>query len=102
MKIIHKNNKPIVADALKQHTFCKVHFKEVPSNNMLTDTDLINYLHTLTEQLRDKTLNEQQKRDITMMFLRHRYTTKTDDTDETKQLNYVSLGWYIYEFLLKK
>jgi hypothetical protein len=68
---------------------------------MLTDRDLINYLHTLTEKLQDKTLNEQQKRDITMLFLRHRYSIETE-TEETKQLNYVSLGWYIYEFLLKK
>lgn len=70
---------------------------------MLTDRDLINYLHTLTEKLQDKTLNEQQKRDITMMFLRHRYNIETGgETDDTKRLNYVSLGWYIYEFLLKK
>ena len=69
---------------------------------MLTDTDLINYLYTLTEQLRERKLNEQQKRDITMMLLRDRYNRETDETDETKRLNYVSLGWYIYEFLLKK
>lgn len=80
----------------------KGYFKEVPSNNMLTDTDLINYLYTLTEQLRERKLNEQQKRDITMMLLRDRYNRETDETDETKRLNYVSLGWYIYEFLLKK
>jgi len=69
---------------------------------MLTDTDLINYLHTLAEQLKNGTLDVERQQEITMMFLRHRYSKNREVPSELKRLNYVSLGWYIYEFLLKK
>ena len=77
---------------------------------MFTRTDIILYLEDVIEQLKSQTISEENIRDFSMLYMKHMFKENVQDDvdknnnlyDESKQLNYLVLGWYIYTFLLDK
>jgi hypothetical protein len=66
---------------------------------MITTNDLILYFEEIISNLKDENLSEDLKFQLTLIYIRDKYNKKEKDKDEMK---YFALGWYIYEFLLKK
>jgi len=77
---------------------------------MFTRTDIILYLEDVIEQLKSQTISEENIRDFSILYMKHMFKENVEDDvdknnnlyDESKQLNYLVLGWYIYTFLLDK
>ena len=77
---------------------------------MFTRTDIILYLEDVIEQLKSQTISEENIRDFSILYMKHMFKENVqydvdknnNICDESKQLNYLVLGWYIYTFLLDK
>jgi len=77
---------------------------------MFTKTDIILYLEDVIEQIKSQTINEDDIREFSVLYMKHMFKENVEDDvdknnnlyDESKQLNYLVLGWYIYTFLLDK
>lgn len=68
----------------------------------MTTSELIHYLENLTFLAKNDCLPDESKRDLTLMYIRHLYTenVKKEEKEDAKNLSYISLGWYIHNFLL--
>jgi hypothetical protein len=66
---------------------------------MITENDLIFYLEELINDIKNEKLTDGKKRELTMMCIKNKYK---EETNEETNLKYLSLGWYIYNFLLNK
>lgn len=66
---------------------------------MITTNDLILYFEGILSNLKDETLSEDLKFQLTLIYIRDKYNKEETNKDEMK---YFALGWYIHEFLLKK
>jgi len=75
---------------------------------MFTTHDLTLYLEHITQQLKDNELSEEIKQELSVLYMKQKYKEdyykkeKKVKHDEDMNLRYISLGWYIYHFLLKK
>ena len=64
---------------------------------MFSKDDIIRHLETLIEKIKKNELEENEMRDLSLLYIKHLYNEKESDDD----IKYFSLGWYIHEFLLK-
>jgi len=69
---------------------------------MITTNDLIVYLEDVLTSLKDETLSQDTKRELTLMYIKKKYGEKEEEQDDEKNLSYLSLGWYIHNFLLNE
>jgi len=65
---------------------------------MITTNDLILYFEEIISNLKDENLSEDLKFQLTLIYIRDKYNKK----EKEDEMKYFALGWYIYEFLLKK
>ena len=68
---------------------------------MITTNDLIQYMEELLTSLKDDTLSDETKRELTLLYVKKMYQ-QNNETEDDKNLSYLSLGWYIQNFLIKK
>ena len=64
---------------------------------MFSKDDIIRHLETLIEKIKKNEIEENEMRDLSLLYIKHLYNEKESDDD----IKYFSLGWYIHEFLLK-
>ena len=73
---------------------------------MFTKTDIILYLEDVIEQIKSQSINEDDIREFSVLYMKHMFKENVDkiveENDESKHLKYLALGWYIYTFLLDK
>lgn len=69
---------------------------------MFTTHDLTLYLENIIEQLKENKLPEEIKQELSVLYMKQKYKENYYKHDEDMNLRYVSLGWYIYNFLLNK
>ena len=67
---------------------------------MITTNDLILYFEEILSNLKDETLSDDLKFQLTLIYIRDKYNIKEENKDD--EMKYFALGWYIHEFLLKK
>lgn len=67
---------------------------------MITTNDLILYFEEILSNLKDDTLSDDLKFQLTLIYIRDKYNIKEENKDD--EMKYFALGWYIHEFLLKK
>jgi hypothetical protein len=69
---------------------------------MIEEKDLIFFFENIVERLKRNAISEKEKGDLSLFYIKHLYENdENDEKDEDKKLDYLSLGWYIHEFLLK-
>lgn len=74
------------------------------SNDMIEEKDLIFFFENIVERLKKNVISEKEKADLSLFYIKHLYENdenENEDEDKDKKLDYLSLGWYIHEFLLK-
>ena len=71
-------------------------------NDMITKCELISFLEKMTQELQNGTMTEQQQRNLSMYYIQTKYVNEIDSSisDGQKSLQYITLGWYIHNFLL--
>lgn len=71
---------------------------------MITTADLIFHLENVLEKLKEDTLDSEKIRDITLLYVKHKHDSIIPQPRYTEQdaIKYLTLGWYIHNFLLKK
>jgi hypothetical protein len=64
---------------------------------MITTSELIAYFEGIISELKDETLSDDLKKQLTLFYVRDKYNQRElkDNEDEMK---YFALGWYIYSF----
>lgn len=61
------------------------------------------FLEDLLDQYKNSKLTQDEERRITEFYMKERFMRKeTHENDENDPFTYLVLGWYIYEFFLKK
>jgi hypothetical protein len=65
---------------------------------MITNHDLLIHLEDIINDLKNDTISEEKKRELTLFYIKNKYKEKNEENDDN--LKYLSLGWYIYNFLL--
>jgi hypothetical protein len=69
---------------------------------MIEEKDLIFFFENIVERFKKNVISEKEKGDLSLFYIKHLYENNVDEIqDEDKKLDYLSLGWYIHEFLLK-
>jgi hypothetical protein len=68
---------------------------------MITNNDIIIYLEDIINDIKNENISEEQKRDLTILYIKNKYNIHRNDNEENN-LKYLSLGWYIYNFLYNK
>ena len=66
---------------------------------MITTSDLIKYLDELLYLAKNDALPDDMKRTLTLLYMNKLYQNEEEE-DMDKKLSYISLGWYIHNFLL--
>lgn len=69
---------------------------------MITENDLIFYLEELISDLKNQKISEEKKRELTILYIQNKYKKENNNSESETNLKYISLGWYIYNFLLNK
>lgn len=70
----------------------------------MSEKEIISHFEKLINDLKTNTLSNEKKRDLSSLYIKHLYLENNkknnkENTDE-KNLEYLSLGWYIHHFLL--
>jgi hypothetical protein len=63
---------------------------------MITTNDLLYHLETIVSDLKENTISDEMKRELTLFYIRTKYPEMTCD-----DMKYFVIGWYIYEIILK-
>ena len=66
---------------------------------MITTADLIFHLENVLEKLKEDTLDSEKIRDITLLYVKHKHDSTIPYTEQDA-IKYLTLGWYIHNFLL--
>ena len=64
---------------------------------MISNSDLIVYFECIISNLKDETLSDDLKRQLTLLYIRDKYSKKEPENNED-EMKYFALGWYIYSF----
>ena len=64
---------------------------------MISNSDLIVYFEGIISNLKDETLSDDLKRQLTLLYIRDKYSKKEPENNED-EMKYFALGWYIYSF----
>lgn len=70
--------------------------------------DISLFLERLIEQYKNHQLNEEQEMRITEFYIKECYLTDSNNSNNSNNSNegesfkYLTMGWYIYEHLIKK
>ena len=64
---------------------------------MISNSDLIVYFEGIISNLKDETLSDDLKRQLTLLYIRDKYSKKEPENNE-EEMKYFALGWYIYSF----
>ena len=59
------------------------------------------FLENLLSKLKNNHLSIEEQRELSEFYVNYMFSNKNDQDDEEKVKKYMSLGWYIYEFLNK-
>jgi len=65
---------------------------------MITTSDLIKCLDELLYLAKNDALSDEMKRSISLLYIKKMYTENAEEEED--KLSYISLGWYIHNFLL--
>lgn len=57
------------------------------------------FLENLLNKLKNNQLTNEEQKDISEFYIKFLYLHNNEEIDERKFIKYMSLGWYIYEFL---
>lgn len=68
---------------------------------MITNNDIIIYLEDIINDIKNENISEEQQRELTILYIKNKYNNHKNDNQENN-LKYLSLGWYIYNFLYNK
>jgi hypothetical protein len=77
------------------------------TKDIVEEKDLIFFFETIVERLKKNVISEKEKADLSLFYIKNLYEKVIEDNEnednenEDKKLDYLSLGWYIHEFLLK-
>jgi len=63
---------------------------------MITTNDLLHHLETIVCDLKEDTISDEMKRELTLFYIKTKYPDMTCD-----DMKYFVIGWYIYEIILK-
>ena len=69
---------------------------------MITEQKLILYLEELICELKNKNMTNEKKQELTLLYIQNKYKDSNSELDSKNNLKYISLGWYIYHFLINK
>ena len=59
------------------------------------------FLENLLSKLKNNHLSIEEQRELSEFYVNYMFSNKNDQDDEEKVKKYMSLVWYIYEFLNK-
>ena len=62
---------------------------------MITTSDLILYFEDIISDLKNETLTDDLKKQLTLLYIRDKYM-KREPKDNEDEMKYFALGWYIY------
>jgi hypothetical protein len=73
------------------------------TKDIVEEKELIFFFETIVERLKKNVISEKEKADLSLFYIKNLYENVFDEDNENedKKLDYLSLGWYIHEFLLK-
>ena len=78
------------------------------SQKDIEEKEIISHFEKLIDELKMNTLCAEKKRDLSILYIKHIYLSNVNnlsendnDNDNDKNLEYLSLGWYIHHFLIK-
>jgi hypothetical protein len=73
------------------------------TKDIVEEKELIFFFETIVERLKKNVTSEKEKADLSLFYIKNLYENVVDEDNENedKKLDYLSLGWYIHEFLLK-
>jgi hypothetical protein len=75
------------------------------TKDIVEEKELIFFFETIVERLKKNVISEKEKADLSLFYIKNLYEKvieeNEDNENEDKKLDYLSLGWYIHEFLLK-
>lgn len=78
--------------------------KNTMNNDTSTRKDLIHFLEDITNRLKNRTSSSDEERhalEFYMKMLSFNDDHTNDDVNDVNDMKYFTLGWYIYENLLK-
>ena len=70
------------------------------TKDIVEEKDLIFFFEKIVERLKKNITSDKEKADLSLFYIKNLYENYNGD-DDNKNLDYLSLGWYIHEFLLK-
>jgi hypothetical protein len=70
------------------------------TKDIVEEKELIFFFEKIVERLKKNIISEKEKTDLSLFYIKNLYENYNGD-DDNKNLDYLSLGWYIHEFLLK-
>ncbi len=59
------------------------------------------FLENILSKLKDNRLSEEEQRELSEFYINYMFSRENNEIDQEKMKKYMSLGWYIYEFLSK-
>ena len=72
------------------------------TKDIVEEKELIFFFETIVERLKKNVISEKEKADLSLFYIKNLYEKVIEENEnEDKKLDYLSLGWYIHEFLLK-
>ena len=71
---------------------------------MITKQDLVVFLEKMVEDIHHGKITETQLQNLSIFYIQSKYEEEMDSqlSDSQKSLKYLTLGWYIHHFLVKK
>lgn len=75
--------------------------ENIPPNDVVTDAYVL-FFQNLIQKLRDRSLPGDQLRRVSEFFMRETMIEHiSQQTDEEQMMKYFTLGWFVYEQLLR-
>ena len=71
------------------------------SSDVVEEKELIFYFENMIDRLKKNVISDNEKADLSLLYIKQLYIKQLDENDNEKNLEYLSLGWYIHKFLLK-
>ncbi len=75
--------------------------KNTMNNDTCIRKDLIHFLEDITNRLKNRTSSLDEERHALEFYMKMIERNESNESNERNDMKYFTLGWYIYENLLK-
>ena len=75
--------------------------KNTMNNDTCIRKDLIHFLEDITNRLKNRTSSLDEERHALEFYMKMIESNERNESNEINDMKYFTLGWYIYENLLK-